>query len=210
MAHYDVYSDLGINPSLESPEIVEILDERIASTSPGNVADLDRLKTSRQLFSNESRRREYDRALNDPSSPEISISKFREFARGRDTATASGSHAVAASRQWDAQSAPTQRPAPASTSIDLRFLAVSPDRQRSESLMWLIGFGIIVLGWLYLLFTLLSATRQLDSSDSIFAGFGVIDVAMTTSVFAVLHTIAMLTVLQFLWNLRMFAGRFVR
>lgn len=209
MSHYNIYSDLGIDPAMSSAEITRILDQRLADTSPSDTAELDRLRTSRQLFADEARRRDYDRALNDPTSPEITIARFREFASGRETAPAPVGAATTAYR-WDGAESPAWHQGSGRSGVDMGFFAVTPDRQRSESLMWLIGFGIIVLGWLYLLFTLISAQQEVANSSDIFVGAGAYSAIVTTSVFAVLHTIAMLTILQFLWNLRMYIGRFVR
>lgn len=226
MAHYNVYSDLGIDPSLDSTEIVGILDQRIAATDPGDSAELDRLRTARQLFASESNRRNYDRALGDEGAPTINISRFRDFARGGQETASSSTRVTASTYSWDdvapghAQSqAATPAPAWASTpadqsnpqpSFDLRTLAVAPGRERSESLMWLTGFGIILLGWLYLPISAFSASRKATVSEDYFAGFDMMGEIAGTVGFVLLHTIAMLVLLQFLWNFRMYLGRGMR
>ncbi|KGM18013.1 hypothetical protein MA47_11015 [Corynebacterium auriscanis] len=82
MAHYNIYDDLGIDRNLESSRIVNLIDERLSSTPRDNVADFDRLTTSRHLFEDDSRRSAYDKALDDPDHPDITIGSFRAFADG--------------------------------------------------------------------------------------------------------------------------------
>lgn len=298
MAHYNIYEDLGIDRSLDSARIVTILDERLAETSRDDAAEQDRLNTSRKLFEVDSRRAAYDRALDDPHHPEITIGSFRSFADGTfGTSASSGvdsseSSTTGASSfgRFNSNSAPSagavpssssgslsrpasqevstpQAPAPhrapeensdysrgpanhgptsspwnspngrprfspnsqhgfangdymgsaqnnqtginqnshAQVGFEMRSLAVSPGRRRTESLMWLIGWGLILLPWIYLLLDLLfsgnssssSWIAQVESASNLGYLIG----------FTLLHTIGMLILLNFLWHLRVFYGK---
>lgn len=260
MAHYDIYEDLGLDRSLESGKTTKILDERLAATPSGNVADLDRLKTARKLFEDDTRRVAYDKALADPTSPEITIGRFRAFADGtfsdttarkpqsttsvsRHEATTSGvttsnssaSHRASTptnmswaesdvhgpvSQQSPSHSvgysgySPTAAHAPSSqstsgapnpTGFDLRSLAVSPNRKRTESLMWLIGWMLILLGWLVLLGYLVFDRG--GSSEGLFASIERASVLGFLVSFVIFHTAGMLVTLNSIWHLRVYYGR---
>ena len=90
------------------------------------------------------------------------------------------------------------------TGFDLRLLAVHPDRRRTESLMWLIGWVLILLPWLFLLAMLLFGQ---DSSGSSLNSFYQ---ASGTAIFAIgvlFHTGGTLVLLNTLWHIRVFFGR---
>lgn len=109
-------------------------------------------------------------------------------------------------------------PAPASTGttsfhFDMARLAVAPGRRRSESIMWAIGRGIIVLVWLYAGFGILTMD---DSSGSGSSGLVGLDNALDEAsqalsmlgvvAFALVNTVAMIAVLQFVWTVRCIVG----
>ena len=111
----------------------------------------------------------------------------------------------------DFSAAPTQgfgtqaaRQTSGQTGFDLRFLAVHPGRRRTESLMWLIGWVLILLPWLFLLAMLLFGQ---DSSGSSLNSFYQ---ASGTAIFAIgvlFHTGGTLVLLNTLWHIRVFFGR---
>ena len=111
----------------------------------------------------------------------------------------------------DFSAAPTQgfgtqaaRQPSGQTGFDLRLLAVHPGRRRTESLMWLIGWVLILLPWLFLLAMLLFGQ---DSSGSSLNSFYQ---ASGTAIFAIgvlFHTGGTLVLLNTLWHIRVFFGR---
>ena len=111
----------------------------------------------------------------------------------------------------DFSAAPTQgfgtqaaRQTSGQTGFDLRLLAVHPGRRRTESLMWLIGWVLILLPWLFLLAMLLFGQ---DSSGSSLNSFYQ---ASGTAIFAIgvlFHTGGTLVLLNTLWHIRVFFGR---
>lgn len=286
MAHYNIYDDLNLDRSLGSATIAKILDDRLATTPASDVADQDRLKTALQLFRDESRREAYDKALDDPSSPEITIGRFRAFAdginpngtkhqateapqAGASASAPSGSHAAgslqtgaaagepahtepshnssapspaqpqaqsqaqpqsdqgqipwsaAPAQQTTAQhaafpAAPAQGAAPQGLAtqpgqkphnqggFDLSSLAVHPDRKRTESLMWLIGWVLILLPWLFLLAMLLFGQ---DSSGGLLDGFYQASGIAIVTLAVLFHTGGMLVTLNTIWHIRVFFGR---
>lgn len=217
MNHYDIYSDLGVDRSESSADIVNKIDQRLATTQPDDRVNLDKLRTARELFADDSRRASYDKALDDPNSSEIGIREFRQFASGNSpqqaqTAFATNTGAGGPRPQQSPTPATNQQPtnnAPgASTgiSIDLRTLAAAPGRTRDESLMWLIGWGIIFLVWTFNLLNLLFGGGESSSSDL----FAEAESAMNDglrSVAVVVFTLFFLILLQFVWNLRVYVGR---
>lgn len=231
MNHYDIYADLGIDRAQRSEDIVAEIDQRMSATPPDDNATLDMLRTSRDLFADESRRKAYDEALDNPAGPALGIGDFRQFANGTypqrkqetqaskpDTpGQSNGGTASPTAPASTAQQAGSTFPAghtapaaaagqPAGMTIDLRTLAVAPGRQRSESLMWLIGFGIILLAWVIALFSLLFGESETTSVEFLDEGAKMIADG-ARFVLAFVHTFAMLVVLQFLWNLRMYIGK---
>lgn len=260
MAHYNIYEDLGIDRSLESSGIVSLIDERLASTPHGNSADYDRLITSRRLFEDDSRRSAYDKALDDPNHPDITIGTFRSFADGTNSTPTSSqpsaphsAFSAAPSSSISTPTSPARHSAPehpnssasasqqhnpwnfnqgnhssANTmnthigsmqnnqtgintaepvpiSLDLRALAVSPERKRTQSLMWLIGWGLITIPWL--VFPFIYFFGGPDDSAGFFETLDHEAMLAGTLAFAILNTIALLIVLNFVWHLRVYLGR---
>ncbi|WJY71950.1 hypothetical protein [Corynebacterium auriscanis] len=278
MAHYNIYDDLGIDRNLESSRIVNLIDERLSSTPRDNVADFDRLTTSRHLFEDDSRRSAYDKALDDPDHPDITIGSFRAFADGTystqstkasaqaspwpasqlsapgstfstpssfsnsptfsdSTPPSSPSHQASAGplnslgaashseASWNPNRVNLPSPAatsthmgalpnnetgiipdqPASAGFDLRTLAVPPSRKRTQSLMWLIGWGIILFPWLIL--PLIYLFGGPSESASLSEAFDHEATLLAIAVFTLLHTAAMLVLLNFVWHLRIYLGR---
>ncbi|WP_273352624.1 hypothetical protein [Corynebacterium resistens] len=222
MAHYDIYDDLGIDRSLDSARIVNLIDERLASTPHDNSAEHDRLSTSRRLFEDDARRAAYDKALDDPNQPDITISKFRAFAdhapqkqnpwantEDHYTASPQSANAIppkstnAISYPHDNRTGLTPEHS-AQLNLNLAAIAVPADRKRTQSLMWLIGWGLILLPWLYFLLTFLFGEHD---SDGFLESLEHTETLITILVFTILHTAAMLVVLNFLWHLRGYLGR---
>lgn len=94
-------------------------------------------------------------------------------------------------------------------------LPVNPERKRRESLMWTIGLGLILVGWListvkfYIDLDSASSGDDSDLSDLIQhmdIGDGVL-LGMATSVSDILNIILSLVFLQFLWNVRILLWR---
>ena len=88
--------------------------------------------------------------------------------------------------------------------MNLAAIAVPADRKRTQSLMWLIGWGLILLPWLYFLLTFLFGEHD---SDGFLESLEHTETLITILVFTILHTAAMLVVLNFLWHLRGYLGR---
>lgn len=106
--------------------------------------------------------------------------------------------------------APSQRPAsgaPNPTGFDLRSLAVSPNRKRTESLMWLIGWMLILLGWLVLLGYLVFDRGS--SSDGIFESIEHASALGFLVSFVIFNTAGMLVTLNSIWHLRVYYGRMI-
>ena len=88
--------------------------------------------------------------------------------------------------------------------FDLKLLAVHPDRRRTESLMWLIGWVLILLPWLFLLAMLLFGQ---DSSGSFFGGLYQASETAIVAIGVLFHTGGTLVLLNTLWHIRVFFGR---
>lgn len=88
--------------------------------------------------------------------------------------------------------------------FDLKLLAVHPDRRRTESLMWLIGWVLILLPWLFLLALLLFGQ---DSSGSSLNSFYQASETAIVAIGVLFHTGGMLVLLNTLWHIRVFFGR---
>ena len=108
--------------------------------------------------------------------------------------------------------------------------AVEPSRQRSQSIMWAIGWGIVFLPWLVALLSFIGATvggavagsqassmmeeygaiEELLELDRMVSGMQQIARLLSliaTGTFAALHTIGCVVFLQLVWTIRKIVGR---
>lgn len=124
---------------------------------------------------------------------------------------------------------PAASPSPQRRPFTVRF-AVEPSRQRSESIMWAIGWGIVFLPWLVALLSFIGATiggavagsqassmmeeydaiEELLELDRMVSGMQQIARLLSliaTGTFAALHTIGCVVFLQLVWTIRKIVGR---
>lgn len=217
MAHYNVYEDLGIDRSLNSSRIVSLIDERLDSAPREDSAEHDRLSTSRRLFEDDARRAAYDKALDDPSQPDITISKFRALAdrapqKQNPWATPEDHYTASPQPTNSIFYAPDNRTGltpenSTQLTLNLAAIAVPADRRRTQSLMWLIGWGLILLPWLYFLLLLIFGNRD---PEGFLESLAQAETLIAVPAFTFLHTAGTLVVLNFLWHLRVYLGRKLR
>lgn len=80
MAHYDLYQSLGLDRAADSMQLRDILDEKIAATSPDDAAALDERSTARAILGNPELRARYDAHLEDPSAEPITVHTLHQLA----------------------------------------------------------------------------------------------------------------------------------
>lgn len=79
VAHYDLYSAIGLNRSSSSPQLVDDIDARIASGKFDNPGGAEELRIARDVLGNEQVRGVYDSKLSDPQAPEITVAALQEL-----------------------------------------------------------------------------------------------------------------------------------
>ncbi|AZA12367.1 hypothetical protein [Corynebacterium gerontici] len=188
---YDLYEDLNLDRSADSSTIAQLLSQRLSITA--SPEEQDKLSTARAILGNPSNRSVYDAELDDASRTSLDISRLREIA------------AMNAPAQQGWNPAPRQQ-----LQFDTNWFPVAPGRQRSSSLMWAIGTGLIVLAWVYLFLKmafLSSAVQQSTGFTGLFEAADALDSASATAFNVVLFTVCTGVGLQLLWNIRMVMGR---
>lgn len=79
MAHYDLYSAIGLDRSLSSEQLIAEIDSKIASGQFDNPGGVEELRIARDVLGQDNVRRIYDTRLMDPEAPEITVGALREL-----------------------------------------------------------------------------------------------------------------------------------
>lgn len=80
MAHYDLYSTLGIDRSLDSVSIAAYLDNIQFQGTFTNSGGLEEIRIARAILGDQYRRSMYHSRLYDPHAPEITVDALRDLA----------------------------------------------------------------------------------------------------------------------------------
>lgn len=80
VAHYDLYSTLGIDRSLDSVSIAAYLDNIQFQGTFTNPGGLEEIRIARAILGDQYRRSMYDSRLYDPHAPEITVDALRDLA----------------------------------------------------------------------------------------------------------------------------------
>ncbi|AZA14336.1 hypothetical protein ACFPVT_03930 [Corynebacterium choanae] len=116
-------------------------------------------------------------------------------------------------KQLNAATAPLQQTlheAAGNLKSNPSWIAVDPKRQRSDSLMWAIVTGIIVLMWTIEFFKFLLLAGTASKSESLLETFGLVSAAedfFYDAMFTLVGSIVLLVLCQLAWNIRMVIGR---
>ncbi|RAV33613.1 hypothetical protein [Corynebacterium heidelbergense] len=187
---FDLYESLQLNRDTPPADIERVLQARLNdlknSGQPDNSPQVDEVRTAKSILADPYKRDSYDAALAD-SSTNVDIQWIKNLA----STDLSRSNPMPFGAPQSSQNP--------SVEINMSNIGVKEDRHPSQSLMWTIGYGIILLPWLYLLFRLVALglnSYDRRMSDVYSAGF-----------FAAAHTAAMLVFLNLLWNIRKLMGR---
>ncbi|QPK83004.1 hypothetical protein G7Y29_09185 [Corynebacterium qintianiae] len=121
MAHYDLYSSLGLDRAMDSASIAGELDRRINAGAPTNPGGMEELDVARRILGHPGKRGAYDSKLDDPNAPDINIVSLRELARAQWADAGVGSFRP---RQYF----PETGSAPGAT--------VKPERSTSQRAVW--------------------------------------------------------------------------
>lgn len=81
MAHYDLYSSLGLDKSSSSESLAAELDRRLGEGTHTNPGGEEELKVARAILGDEQKRSMYNSRLDDPQAQEITISSLRDLAQ---------------------------------------------------------------------------------------------------------------------------------
>lgn len=81
MAHYDLYSSLGLDKSSSSESLAAELDRRLGEGTHTNPGGAEELKVARAILGDEQKRSMYNSRLDDPQAQEITISSLRDLAQ---------------------------------------------------------------------------------------------------------------------------------
>lgn len=219
--HYNLYEDLDLHRAAGPEELRQALSARLAALNPDDDVNRDKLTVATSVLGEPHRRALYDRELDDPNAPEITIRRLREIAES-PVSPPIGQQARAQTASDDPWLAATrrQRQAPTSaawgpsnavpatgqtTQFHASMLGVPANRPRCSSIMWTIGWAVIFLAWLLLLVLLLFGNKGSDQGlfDSVSYAGGLFAIAAL----CILHTIAVLVFCQLLWNIRVLIGR---
>lgn len=198
MSHYDLYQDLGLERSHTAAELFQELNSRLQQLDPGAHADRDKLQTVQKILGDAQRRSVYDAQLENASAPTIDIARLREIA-------AMQTQAPSAPQGW--------APQPSKQSIHVSMpavkFAVPEGRKKEDSLMWIIGWILILLGWIVVGFNLLilEFSGGGDTLSSVFDSAYTAGRLAASIVFAAANHAAMYTLLTVLWSVRRYAGR---
>lgn len=159
MSHYNLYSSLGLDRSQSAESIEYEIEQRINAGLINNPGGLDELQVAQRVLGDPERRAIYDRRLDDPYAPEITVDALRQLATtdiapqqaaaAYDTTTDSSN----ARRGYD--SYPTQQfnrtrpaaevPTPSeSRQIATASTAASVEKRRNP-LPWIIGLIALLL-----------------------------------------------------------------
>ncbi|AZA09882.1 hypothetical protein [Corynebacterium pseudopelargi] len=200
MAHYDLYQDLSLERSKSAAELANELQVRIQQLAPGANAERDKLQTAQKILGDAQRRSVYDAQLDDASAPTIDIARLREIA-------AMQTQSQASQQGWSEQAHPLNRTY--NLQVNASKFPVSAQRKKEDSLMWTIGWGVILLGWIIVGFNIL-VVRFSSGAESLEAAFDTAYSAgrLVMSIFmAAINHAAMYTLLSVLWGVRRYMGR---
>lgn len=80
MSHYNLYSSLGLDRSQSAESIEYEIEQRINAGLINNPGGIDELQVAQRVLGDPDRRAIYDRRLDDPYAPEITVDALRQLA----------------------------------------------------------------------------------------------------------------------------------
>lgn len=84
-AHFNFYSELGLDPSNDSAALGQVLDQRLAEFQqrglPSTSGEVQVVLTARAILTDLQKRMSYDQRLNDPSAPAMDAAALRNLAQ---------------------------------------------------------------------------------------------------------------------------------
>lgn len=234
MPHYNLYDSLSLDASADSTDLIAEIDNKLAHVDPADTAARDELNTARQIFSADNRRKQYDNELADATGAEVDIARIRYIAAlPSDTAPqenpASNSpvpgyapQPSAQQQDWKPQATNHQSSSNSSFNVankqftvDFSNVAfsVEPDRQRCQSIMWCVLWGILLLMWLIAGIRGLSLAGEASDVTALDLVFDSSELESKTAGFSasliktLVTTPLMLILWEFVWSIRKTMGR---
>ncbi|MDK4252920.1 hypothetical protein [Corynebacterium propinquum] len=169
MSHYNLYDSLSLDAASDSAELTAEIDRKLAQISPDDEVARDELSTARKIFASHNRRKHYDEEIADSSGPEVNIARIKDIAELPDepqsaqavpaSENSSSDDSASGWQQYAQQTSTTSEPVKRNTSLNMsekqltvdfssKTFAVAPRRQRCQSIMWAVVWGLLLLMWI--------------------------------------------------------------
>ena len=235
MSDYNLYDSLSLDASANSADLIEEIDNKLAQVDPGDAAARDELSTARQIFSADNRRKQYDNDLANTTGPEVNIARIRYIAAlPSETAPQENlasytpapeytpQHSAQPQQDWKPQATNQQFSSSSSFNVANKQVTVDfsnvtfpvePDRQRCQSIMWCVLWGILLLMWLIAGIRGLSLAGEASDTTAMGLIFDSSELESKTADFSasliktLVATPLMLILWEFVWSIRKTIGR---